>query len=613
MSGSWSSLAVPNTSTGTFYADIMILLTDGSVLVHNGYTVTGGLGLANQWLRLTPDQAGKYETGTWSSELNMKFARQWFASGVLADGRVFVIGGEDCSDPANQIDAPTGEIFDPLNETNPWSDIAKPSSVDFVRGDCNGSVLADGRVMLGAANSAEYPETHRTAIWDPNDNTWIEAGLEFGVLNSTDKTDPFSEESWALLPDGSVLAPAVVNTPQAQRYLPALDEWVNCGNSPVNLASTMLNGITVNETGPAIVLPGGSTFAIGGTGQTAIFTLGPTATDPGSWTTGPAFPADTTAAPNWPTLTALDAPAALLPSGKVVLLAGSAEPTDGDYFSSYPVALEYDPSSTATTLPPLDNQPNLPTGNQTWQSAFMVLPTGQLLCSAQTNTIFIYTPDPSETPDPAWKPANITVPSTMVLNHSYTLSGTQINGLSQAVSYGDDAGMATNYPIVRLTNPATGQVVYARSYDFNTMGIATGTAVPDDLQSCTIDIPGTLATGTWNLAVIANGIASDPVPVQIAAQDCYFIVDNSTFSIGEIDTYVDGAPPAPAIFDPAFYVVAEGYNALEIGFGTSHLIQPSVPSPFTGHLEIAFTGTVIPEESHASFHHTAAVSRSRSP
>ena len=366
--------------------------------------------------------------------------------------------------------------------------------------------------MLGAANSAEYPETHRTAIWDPNDNTWIEAGLEFGVLNSTDKTDPFSEESWALLPDGSVLAPAVVNTPQAQRYLPALDEWVNCGNSPVNLASTMLNGITVNETGPAIVLPGGSTFAIGGTGQTAIFTLGPTATDPGSWTTGPAFPADTTAAPNWPTLTALDAPAALLPSGKVVLLAGSAEPTDGDYFSSYPVALEYDPSSTATTLPPLDNQPNLPTGNQTWQSAFMVLPTGQLLCSAQTNTIFIYTPDPSETPDPAWKPANITVPSTMVLNHSYTLSGTQINGLSQAVSYGDDAGMATNYPIVRLTNPATGQVVYARSYDFNTMGIATGTAVPDDLQSCTIDIPGTLATGTWNLAVIANGIASQPGP-----------------------------------------------------------------------------------------------------
>ena len=271
------------------------------------------------------------------------------------------------------------------------------------------------------------------------------------------------------------------------------------------------------------------------------------------------------------------------------------------------MALEYDPSSTATTLPPLDNQPNLPTGNQTWQSAFMVLPTGQLLCSAQTNTIFIYTPDPSETPDPAWKPANITVPSTMVLNHSYTLSGTQINGLSQAVSYGDDAGMATNYPIVRLTNPATGQVVYARSYDFNTMGIATGTAVPDDLQSCTIDIPGTLATGTWNLAVIANGIASDPVPVQIAAQDCYFIVDNSTFSIGEIDTYVDGAPPAPAIFDPAFYVVAEGYNALEIGFGTSHLIQPSVPSPFTGHLEIAFTGTVIPEDSHASFHHTAAV------
>jgi hypothetical protein len=533
----------------------------------------------------------------------MEFGRQWFASGVLADGRVFCIGGEHYSDPVNPDDTPTGEIFDPL--TNRWSRISKPPAFNYVAGDCNGSVLADGRVFLGAANSAAYPLTKRTAIWDPTDNSWIEAGLEFGKVGSTTKTDPFREESWALLPDGSVLAPAVQNTPQAQRYVPSLDQWVDCNPSPVNLAITTLNGVQVMETGGIVTLPSGAAFVVGGAGQTAVFTPGPNATDLGSWTQGPAFPKDTTTNPSWPTLTALDSPTCLLPSGKVVLLAGSAEPTDNDYFSSFPVVLEYDPSSNATTLPQLDAQPTFPTGNQTWQSTFMLLPTGQLLLSMQSNTLHLYTPDStSGSPDPSWAPANISVPSTLVLDHSYTLSGTQLNGLSQAVSYGDDAGMATNYPIVRLTNPSTGQVVYLRSYNFSSMGVATGTTVPDDVQTCTIDIPSNLATGAWNLVVIANGIPSSSISVQIAAQDCFFIVDNSTFSIGEIDTYVKGTPPTNALFDPAFYVVVEGYTPAEIGLDPTKPIPPQllnppilplVPSPFSDML-IAFAKPMIPED-----------------
>jgi hypothetical protein len=104
----------------------------------------------------------------------------------------------------------------------------------------------------------------------------------------------------------------------------------------------------------------------------------------------------------------------------------------------------------------------------------------------------------------------------MVPGQSYRLSGTQINGLSQAVSYGDDAGMATNYPIVRLTSPVSGEVVYLRSHEFSTMGVATGSKVPDDLHSCSIDIPSELPLGDWKLAVIANGIASHPITVKIA-------------------------------------------------------------------------------------------------
>ena len=513
MTGTWTTFAVPDSSTGTFTADIMLLLTDGSVLVHNGFT--SALANASQWLRLTPDNAGKYETGTWSPQLDMKFARQWFASGVLRDGRAFVIGGEDSTAGP---DTPTGEIFDPL--TNQWSDISKPSSFDFVRGDCNGSVLADGRVLIGGATPSGPPPSwsKRTAIWDPHTDTWVEAGRRFGTLATTDKTDPFEEETFVLLRDGSVLAPAVRDQPKAQRYVPLLDEWLHVHDVPVSLAIDTLSGVGVFEIGPSILLPDGRVIAIGGSGQTAIFTPGPHINSPGSWTTGPVFPNDTSGSPLWPTLTTLDAPACLLPSGKVVCLAGTTAPDGGGFFSRDPVFLEFDPNSPAVTLPQLDAQPTLPGGNFTWQSAFLLLPTGQLLCSAQSNRLFLYTPDPAAgLPHHTWRPGHIDVAECMVPGHSYRLSGTQINGLSQAVCYGDDAGMATNYPIVRLTHHGSGQVAYVRSHDFSTMGVATGRHAPADLQHCRIDIPASLPHGHWDLVVIANGIAAEPVRVRIAA------------------------------------------------------------------------------------------------
>lgn len=513
MTGTWTSFPVPDSSTGTFTADVMLLLTDGSVLVHNGFTTA--LTNASQWLRLTPDHNGKYETGNWSSELNMNFARQWFASGMLRDGRVFVMGGEDSTAGS---DTPTGEIFDP--QTNHWSNISKPSNFDFVRGDCNGSVLADGRVLFGGATPSGPPSSwsKRTAVWDPRTDQWMHAGRKFGVLSATDKEDPFEEETFVMLRDGSVLAPAVRDTPKAQRYVPALDQWLNVQNAPVPLAVDVLNGTEVFETGPAILLPDGRVFVIGGPGETAIFTPGPHLNSPGSWTKGPVFPPDTSASPNWPTLTALDAPACLLPNGKVVCLGGTTEPDGGDYFSFNPVFFEFDPKSSATTLPQLDAQAALPAGNWTWQSCFLMLPTGQLLCSAQANQLFLYTPDPaSGEPHHDWRPAHIEVPDVMIPGHSYRLSGTQLNGLSQAVCYGDDGGMATNYPIVRLHHHASGQVAYVRTHDFSTMGVATGRHVPSDLCHCMIDIPSSMPLGHWELRVIANGIASEEISVQIAA------------------------------------------------------------------------------------------------
>src|SRR5262249_39906121 len=90
---------------------------------------------------------------------------------------------------------------------------------------------------------------------------------------------------------------------------------------------------------------------------------------------------------------------------------------------------------------------------------------------------------------------------------TYTISGTQFNGLSQGASYGDDAQMATNYPLVRITNRGTGHVQYARTHDHSRMGVATGSLA----VSTQFDAPAGLESGPSDLVVVANGIPSASV------------------------------------------------------------------------------------------------------
>jgi hypothetical protein len=101
----------------------------------------------------------------------------------------------------------------------------------------------------------------------------------------------------------------------------------------------------------------------------------------------------------------------------------------------------------------------------------------------------------------------------MLAGNTYIITGTQFNGLSQACSYGDDAQMATNYPIVRVTNTTTGAVTYLRTFNHSTMAVATGTTT----VSTNIDVPRIQpgCADVLTLEVIANGIPSVPVPIAI--------------------------------------------------------------------------------------------------
>ena len=86
----------------------------------------------------------------------------------------------------------------------------------------------------------------------------------------------------------------------------------------------------------------------------------------------------------------------------------------------------------------------------------LVLPTGQVLLDDGTHALWVYTPTGS--PRPAWRPAVQSV----VHNRGriFTLTGTQITGISEGAAYGDDAQMATNYPIIVLKSSQNGEVTF---------------------------------------------------------------------------------------------------------------------------------------------------------
>jgi hypothetical protein len=85
------------------------------------------------------------------------------------------------------------------------------------------------------------------------------------------------------------------------------------------------------------------------------------------------------------------------------------------------------------------------------------------------------------------------------------LTGTLLNGISEGAAYGDDAQMNSNYPLLRLTD-GSGNVYYARTYNWSSTGVMTGTNV----ETTEFTLPANLPQGTYSLVVVANGIGSDP-------------------------------------------------------------------------------------------------------
>jgi len=124
-------------------------------------------------------------------------------------------------------------------------------------------------------------------------------------------------------------------------------------------------------------------------------------------------------------------------------------------------------------------------------------------------------------PNDKWRPVISNCPSFIGGGGNIQVQGFLFNGFSQAVGYGDDATAATNYPLVRIKNRATGHVRYCRTFN-HTKTDANGTTVPSMgvatgnlLITTHVSIPANIEHGDSDLFVVANGIESAPFRVMI--------------------------------------------------------------------------------------------------
>ncbi len=451
----------------TFQASTALLLTDGTVMVQAEES--------RNWWRLTPDNTGSYVNGTWSqlASTAANYAPIYYASAVLPDGRVVVEGGE-YNISGDPVWTTLGAIYNPAGNT--WTSVAPPSGWAAI-GDAQSVILPNGTFMLANIDSG------KTALLNASNLTW-------SLLAGTGKTGANDEEGWTLLPNGKVLTVDCNNTANltnSELFNPATWTWSSAGSTIVKLPDTNADGSGSHEIGPAVLRPDGTVFATGATSNTAVYN-----STTGVWTVGPTFPNG---------LDVADGPAALLPNGNVLV------DTSPGIFGVGAQFFEFN----GTSLAMVPNPPNA-SGEPSFAGRMLVLPTGQILFTDGSFNVEIYTA--SGTYQTAWKPTISSFPSSVTTGvNGYSISGTQFNGLSQGGVYGDDAQEATNYPLVRITNSATGHVFYAKTHDHSTMGVATGSTV----VSTFFDVPNSIETGASNLQVVANGIPSDAVSIQVVS------------------------------------------------------------------------------------------------
>lgn len=461
-SGTWSEVTAYPGPNGP---ETSLLLMNGTMITHD---VCSG-----QWYRLTPDSKGNYATGTWSKIAAMPsgYTPLYYASQVLPNGNVIMNGGEYNTSCGAQW---TNKGAWYSAKADKWVSVSPPNGWSNI-GDAQSVVLQSGKYMLADCcntNNALGAVTKKGAV------TWTATG--------TGKADDDDEEGWTLIQStGKVFTVDVWKSPgnpsPAELYDPSSGSWSPTTTAPVTLADP-----SSFELGPAVLLPNNTIFQVGTNPCANSSCASHTATyDAGStnWTQGPDEPK--VGSDYYSTE---DAPAVVLPDGNVLVQMSPAYYC-GSPFCSPSHFFEYNGSSFTQVNDPVSGQAAI---DAAYEGRFLPLPNGQVLWTSDNGDVEVYTP--AGVANPAWLPTVTSVPGTMSNGTAYSLSGTQLTGVADGGKYGDDAQMAENYPIIRITNVATGDICSATTKKFS------ATSARFKFKGC--------ETGASTLQAVVNGLAS---------------------------------------------------------------------------------------------------------
>jgi hypothetical protein len=473
-SGTWIDVATALPFTKGPWGPL--LLTDGTVIIEDFCTSP------TQWYKLAPDKKGNYAKGSWSKIATMPsgYSPLFFAQQVLPDGRVIINGGEYNNCNADWTN--NGALYDPVADS--WTPVSPPSGWGTI-GDAQSIILPNGTYML--ANCCDSPGYQALASIVGTTVTWT-------IQKSYDTND---EQGYTPLPDGNVLMVDAKNYGadynDYEIYDTTAGSWSLAGKT-ADFMGNEFGAAPLTPQGP----PGGSIIQFSGNANPGVNDIYSVAK--GKWKSGPVMTYQGT------TYVCDDGPAATLPDGNILV---QASPGPFDTPSHF---WEFKTSAKGIAKATQVDDPNEAGATSSFEGNLLVLPTGEVLWdNSQTtpNEVALY--KPKGRPNSAWLPVVANVSSTLKVGSTgNAISGTNFNGYDLGGAYGDDAQAATNFPLVRITNNGTGDVCFARSYGFSTMGVwTTGTT------NAEFDIPTPCETGASTLQVIANGIASTGVSVTL--------------------------------------------------------------------------------------------------